>query len=116
MARSNSREMLRFGMEIHHLAKLQQQGKAYLEFLRTSELSAGVYRLPAGGTDIQQPHGEAEIYFVVSGRARFSSGLKDVAVETGDVLFVPAKEPHRFHEITEDLQLLAFFAPPEGTR
>ena len=108
--------MLRFGMEIHHLAALRKEGKAYLEFLRTSELSAGVYRLPAGGTDLQQPHGEAEIYFVVSGRARFASGANDVAVETGDILFVHAQEPHRFHEITEDLQLLVFFAPPEGTR
>ena len=103
-------------MEIHHLATLHEEGKAYIEFLRTSELSAGVYRLPAGGTDLQQPHGEAEIYFVVSGRGRFSSGSNDAAVETGDILFVPAKEPHRFHEIAEDLQLLVFFAPPEGTK
>jgi mannose-6-phosphate isomerase-like protein (cupin superfamily) len=74
-----------------------------------------VYRLPSDGTDHQQPHGEEEIYFVISGRARFSSGTGDVAVEAGDILFVAAKEPHRFHEITEDLELLVFFAPPEGT-
>lgn len=98
------------------IVTLLEEGKAYLEFLRTPELSAGVYRLPAGGTDLQQPHGEAEIYFVVSGRARFSSGRNDVEARTGDILFVPAREPHRFHEITEDLQPLVFFAPPEGTK
>jgi hypothetical protein len=45
-------------MEIYHLPSQREDGKAYLEFLRTGDLSAGVYRLPAGGTDVQQPHGE----------------------------------------------------------
>src|SRR5580658_2918135 len=102
-------------MEIRHLAAVREAGKAYVECLRTRHLSAGVYRLPSGGTDHQQPHGEEEIYFVISGHARFSSGTGDASVEAGDILFVAAKEPHRFHEITEDLELLVFFAPPEGT-
>jgi mannose-6-phosphate isomerase-like protein (cupin superfamily) len=103
-------------MEIYHLPALHQDGKAYFEFLRNRDLSAGVYRLPAGATDSQQPHGEDEIYFVVSGTARFSSGTRDTAIKAGDILFVPAQEPHRFHEITDSLELLVFFAPPEGTR
>jgi hypothetical protein len=32
------------------------------------------------------------------------------------VFFVPAREEHRFHDITEDLAVLVFFAPAEGTR
>jgi mannose-6-phosphate isomerase-like protein (cupin superfamily) len=103
-------------MEIHHLPALRDEGKAYFEFLRTRNLSVGVYRLSAGGTDSQQPHGEEEIYFVVSGRARFSSGTQDVAVNAGDILFFPPREPHRFHEIAESLELLVFFAPAEGTQ
>jgi mannose-6-phosphate isomerase-like protein (cupin superfamily) len=39
-----------------------------------------------------------------------------VEVAAGDVLFVPMKEPHRFHDIREDLELLVFFAPAEGSR
>ena len=54
-------------MEIHHLPALAEQNKTYLEFLRTRDLSAGVYRLPAGALDSQQPHEEEEIYFVTSG-------------------------------------------------
>ena len=52
---------------------------------------------------------------LVSGSARFSNGLRDEAVKPGDLLFVSPKEPHRFHEIRERLELLVFFAPPEGT-
>ena len=102
-------------MEIQQLSALGENGKAYVEFLRTASLSAGVYRLPAGGTDAQRPHGEEEIYYVVSGRAHFASGSDDVAVKAGNILFVPAKEPHHFHSILEDLELLVFFAPAEGT-
>jgi hypothetical protein len=32
------------------------------------------------------------------------------------VLFVPANEEHRFHDITEDLVLLVFFGPAYGSR
>jgi hypothetical protein len=32
------------------------------------------------------------------------------------VLFVPAEEAHRFHDMTEDLVLLVFFGPAFGTR
>ena len=102
-------------MEIHHLSALRERGKAYVEFLRTKSLSAGVYVLPAGGVDSQTPHNQEEVYFVVSGRARFSNGVRDEVVKAGDILFLSAKEPHRFHEIGESLELLVLFAPPEGT-
>ena len=31
-------------------------------------------------------------------------------------VFVPAREPHRFTDITEDLTALVFFGPAEGSR
>jgi len=79
-------------------------------------LSLGVYRLPAGAGDSQQPHAEEEVYYVAAGRASFRAGERDVDVKAGDILFVPAKEPHHFHDIQEDLELLVFFAPPGGSR
>jgi len=87
--------------------------KAYLEFLRTVSMSAGVYRLATGETDLQQPHVKDEMYYVVKGRSRFRSGDQDVEVRQGDVLYVPAHEPHVFFDVIEDLELLVFFAPPE---
>ena len=103
-------------MEIHHIAAIHSDTRTYIEFIRTADLSVGVYRLAAGAIDTQEPHTEEEIYFVRGGRARFTSGDQDVAIAPGDFLFVPALEPHKFHTITEDLELLVFFAPPEGAR
>jgi mannose-6-phosphate isomerase-like protein (cupin superfamily) len=86
---------------------------SYVEFLRVPAMSAGVYVLPAGSDDRQTPHREDEIYYVVRGRARFRRGNDELAVAPGDVLFVAAHEPHRFHSITEELLLLVVFSPAE---
>jgi mannose-6-phosphate isomerase-like protein (cupin superfamily) len=94
---------------------LEQQGagKAYLEFLRVPAMSLGLYVLPAGGTDPQQPHTEDEVYYVVSGRGMIKVGGEDQAVEPGTTVYVAANVEHRFHSITEELQILVFFAPAE---
>lgn len=88
-------------------------GKAYLEFLRAPAMSAGIYVLPAGGTDSQSPHQEDEMYYVVRGKARMRVGGESQAVAAGSVVFVEKREEHRFHDITEELVLLVFFAPAE---
>jgi mannose-6-phosphate isomerase-like protein (cupin superfamily) len=83
--------------------------------LRSDLLSVGVYVLPAGGVDGQKPHEEDEVYFAVRGRAKFRVGSDDHPVGPGTILFVPALEPHHFHEIEEELVLVVFWAPPEGS-
>jgi mannose-6-phosphate isomerase-like protein (cupin superfamily) len=103
-------------MDLYRVSELHDDDKPYLEFVRSPDLSAGVYRLAAGSTDPQQPHREDEIYYVISGRARFISGGSDVSVAAGDVLFVPAGEAHRFYDIVADMVSLVFFGPAEGTR
>jgi len=91
-------------------------GPTYVEQLRTHELSFGTYSLPAGCVDTQSPHTEDEIYVVVSGRGTLWTPELSVPVGPGSAVFVPANEPHRFIEVTEDLTTLVFFAPPEGVR
>lgn len=88
-------------------------GKRYLEFLRVPAMSAGIYVLPAGGTDLQSPHHEDEMYYVVRGQARMRAGSEDHAVSDGSIIFVAAGVEHRFYEITEELTVLVFFAPAE---
>lgn len=88
----------------------------YTEHLRTTDLSVGTYSLPAGADDTQDPHAEDEIYVVVTGRARFVSDHGEAAIGPGDVIFVPAREAHRFADVTEDLSVLVIFGPAEGTR
>ncbi len=82
-------------------AQRARAGKSYLEFLRVSAMSAGVYTLPAGGTDLQKPHQEDELYYVASGRARMRVGAQDQAVCQGSVIFVAAGVEHRFYDIAE---------------
>jgi mannose-6-phosphate isomerase-like protein (cupin superfamily) len=82
----------------------------YLEFLKESRLSSGIYTLAAGSTDPQQPHDEDEVYFLLAGKGAFTSNGKTGQIEKGTILYVAAKEVHRFHDIEEDLTLLVFFA------
>jgi len=95
------------------LTERQRSGRLYHEFLRVPALSAGVYVLPAGGTDPQKPHSEDEVYYVVGGRGSIRVGDEDRALQAGSVVFVPAGVSHHFHAITEEMQLLVFFAPAE---
>lgn len=85
---------------------------AYLRFLRERNMSAGLYALDAGATDPQQPHDQDEIYVVVSGRGAITVGQETTAVARGSVVYVPARVPHRFHHISEDLRILVVFSPP----
>jgi mannose-6-phosphate isomerase-like protein (cupin superfamily) len=104
-------------MNAFELAELTRQceetSKSYLEFLRVPDLSMGLYRLPAGGMDPQNPHSEDEVYYVVSGRARIFVAGENRAVQAGSVVYVEKHVEHRFHSIEEELTLLVFFAPAE---
>jgi mannose-6-phosphate isomerase-like protein (cupin superfamily) len=102
--------------EVSNLIKERQQsGRSYLEFLRVPSMSLGIYALPAGAVDTQQPHTEDEVYYVVSGRGQIRVREADRAVQAGSVVFVEAGVKHYFHSITEDLTILVFFAPAEYT-
>lgn len=104
-------------MEAFEYTKLQearrQRCKSYLEFLRHPSMSVGIYELTAESADLQQPHTEDEIYYVVDGRAQIHVGGEDRAVGPGSIVFVAAGVEHRFHSIEEDLSVLVVFAPAE---
>lgn len=82
----------------------------YLEFLRVPSMSCGLYRLPAGAKDLQAPHDEDEVYYVLEGKARLRVGEEEVEVGPGSLLYVQATSSHSFVEIDEDITLLVFFA------
>ena len=87
----------------------------WLEFLRVPALSMGLYVLATGSEDLQEPHTEDEVYYIVSGLGSLRIGDEDHVARAGTLLFVPARAPHRFHGITEELTALVFFAPAEGS-
>jgi mannose-6-phosphate isomerase-like protein (cupin superfamily) len=104
-------------MQSFELAQLIQQrtdsNKLYLEFLKVSDLSMGLYVLPVGGADPQSPHTEDEVYYVVSGRAQILVADENRDVQAGSIVYVAKNVAHRFHSIDEELTIIVFFAPAE---
>lgn len=98
------------------IARRWTAGRPYLEFISVADLSVGLYVLAAGQPDLQQPHTEDEVYYVVSGAGQVTVGDEERPVRAGSVVFVAAQVPHRFHDITEELTLLVMFGPAEGSR
>jgi mannose-6-phosphate isomerase-like protein (cupin superfamily) len=96
-------------------ASRAQAGLRYQEFLRVPVMSAGVYVLARGGKDLQTPHKEAELYYVVRGRARMRVGEQEHVVRAGGVIFVAPEVKHYFFDISEELELLVMFAPQESS-
>jgi mannose-6-phosphate isomerase-like protein (cupin superfamily) len=93
--------------------EIEEQGKVgrpYHEFLRVPSLSCGIYSLPAGAKDLQGPHDEDEVYYVIRGRGRLRVDDQEVPVGPGALLYVRATSEHSFFEIEEDMTLLVFFA------
>jgi mannose-6-phosphate isomerase-like protein (cupin superfamily) len=98
---------------------LAKSTERYLEFVRVSSFSLGIYVLDGGATDPQKPHSEDEVYYVASGRAKMminSDGdTQSFDVCPGTIIFVPARVHHSFYNITERLAILVFFGPAEGS-
>jgi len=101
-------------MKIVNIADLEATG-IYHEFLRVPALSLGLYKHPVGTSVPQDPHTEDEVYYVVSGSGKIVVDGSDYPVAAGAVVYVPAKVPHHFHSVTEDLNVLVFFSPAEHT-
>ena len=97
----------------HLISQRTDTNKAYLEFLKVPDLSMGLYVLPIGKVDIQSPHTEDEVYYVVSGVARIKVANDDREVRAGSIIYVAKNVEHRFHSIEQDLTVLVFFAPAE---
>lgn len=104
-------------MDTTQLAQLRAEadraGGRYYEFLREPSMSMGLYRLRAGDEDLQSPHKQDEVYYVLAGKAKLRVEGRVHEAIPGSVLFVAAHDEHKFIEIEEDLELLVFFAPAE---
>ena len=106
---SNSSEWKAFDAS-ELIERRQEEGVPYLEFLRVPDLSCGIYFLPAGSTDMQSPHDEDEVYYVMHGRARIRVEGEERVVGPGSVLYIRASSDHSFVEIEEDTTFMVFFA------
>lgn len=83
------------------------EGKTFLELYRHGSVSVEIYQ-PVG-QDLQQPHLQDEIYFVISGHGIFQNGEAQYPFQPGDLIFVPAGREHRFLEFTGDFKTWVIF-------
>lgn len=97
------------------LTRHQHQNSLYSEFLTTPNLSVGLYELPSGDNDPQQPHTEDEVYIILRGKGkiRVSEDVRDVA--PGSVVYITAGVKHKFFNIIETITMLVIFSPARGT-
>jgi len=96
---------------LNELVKKQQQATdPWYEFLHTETMQAGLYYLKAGQKDGQSPHKLDEVYYVISGKAKFTADNKNLPVNKGSIIYVRAAVPHHFYDITEDLTVLVIFS------
>jgi mannose-6-phosphate isomerase-like protein (cupin superfamily) len=101
--------------EIQEILRKTVGERSYAEFLRVPAMSAGIYRLAVGTSDLQKPHEEDEIYFVSRGKAKIQIGSRRREVSEGLVILVEARADHHFYDIEQELVLLVVFAPAESS-
>ena len=78
--------------------ELTDSKRRYLPFLNVNTLRTGLYVLPAGVEDKQQPHDHDEVYYVISGKSKFVANGEITEAKAGSVLYVKAKIEHRFFD------------------
>jgi mannose-6-phosphate isomerase-like protein (cupin superfamily) len=91
-------------------------GKRFVELLTHGSLTIELYA--PRGKDLQQPHERDEVYVVAKGSGTFLDGETRTSFGPGDVLFVPARVPHRFEDFSDDLVVWVLFVglPPSIAR
>ncbi len=75
-------------------------------------LSVEVYK--PHKVDLQNPHDRDEVYIIISGSSEFQTADQRVKCKSGDFLFVPAYQEHRFLNFTDDFATWVMFYGPEG--
>lgn len=87
-------------------------GHSWFEFLDTSNVSMGLYNIAAGTNDREShdPHDRDEVYVGLRGKGRLTVDGHVFDVTENSIVFVKAGIQHHFHDITEDLTVLVFFA------
>lgn len=106
------------------MAEYHIKPKQALEHLRATAAEQSVELLELGSlsvryyaphvVDRQEPHSRDEVYVIAGGSATFRCCGKEILVEQGDVLTVPAHQEHLFVNFTPDFATWVFFYGPEG--
>jgi mannose-6-phosphate isomerase-like protein (cupin superfamily) len=93
-------------------AALEKAPHPFVELLQHGSLSVEYYA--PKGQDNQTPHDRDELYIIASGEGYFQNGTLRHRFTTGDALFVPAGQPHRFEEFSPNFATWVIFYGPVG--
>ena len=102
----------RFTVErARQLAKDSESGD-YGVLLEHGTLELGYYQ--PEDNDPQTPHDQDEVYIIQSGSGYFVHGDSREPFESGEALFVPAGDAHRFEDFSDDFAAWVIFFGPMG--
>ena len=87
-------------------------GEPFVLGLRHGTMSVEIFA--PRDEDRQEPHDQDELYLIVAGSAEFEHLGKRRAFGAGEVIFVPAGDEHRFHEMSDDFATWVVFWGPRG--
>ncbi len=94
------------------LSNLSGQPQEFAKLFQHGTLEVEIYK--PKDIDKQTPHDRGEIYIIASGTSNFHLADQETTVATGDFLFVPAHQDHRFTSFSKDFSTWVFFYGPLG--
>lgn len=104
-------EAFRGGRLLHALARLSPERPFDVIFEDGAGISVELYK-PVG-EDRQQPHTRDELYIIAAGSGVFNLDGETISFGQGDLLFAPARTPHRFEDFSDDFSCWVIFYGPE---
>jgi mannose-6-phosphate isomerase-like protein (cupin superfamily) len=78
--------------------------------MNNDSFDVGILRLNPSQKDIQGPHSQDELYFIIEGEGYITIHEKDHLIEKGMCIFIPANTKHYFYGNKEKLIVLYIFA------
>jgi len=96
------------------LEKVKKSSSYFYTFINRDSLAAGILVLQAGEEDTQEPHGDDEVYYIISGDGFLKIKDKDYKVSKNKLFFVAKGVEHFFHGNKTELKVLYFFGGPNS--
>jgi mannose-6-phosphate isomerase-like protein (cupin superfamily) len=88
----------------------REQGNVWNPFVKTMSLIFGLYMLPKStGGDSALTHKWDEVNFIVNGSGKFQVNNQIMDIIAGDVIYVQKGNPHYFHSLQNNTDILIFF-------
>lgn len=86
--------------------------KLFIKLFEHGSMTVEFYK--PGPADFQTPHTKDELYLISSGSGEFIHESDQYSFKTGDLIFVPAGDRHRFQNYTPDFGTWVIFYGREG--